>query len=201
MRKLIQSMNWIENLQSFRSQIACSKNQTVWDLIQSINKIELFQKFWSSRSLVQKLNLFGNWFRVWNHLECFIFWNSCRRNSIFANRFKRWNELVNSKTRVACFRIWNFSETDFVYETICNVSYFKFLAEKTQTFGEPMQYLKRIEIFQFSKLRKLAYRTQSNLEPIQSKKWSEMLDNFIDQIACFKTDYLANRFNLGSEFK
>ena len=54
------------------------------------------------------------------------------------------------------FKTLIFFETDFVYETIWNVSKFEMLAERTQNFSEPMQYLKRTETIQTPKLKKLA---------------------------------------------
>ena len=56
-RKLILSLKWIEILQSFINQIACSKNQTVCDFNQSINTCELYQISRSSHSLFQNLIL------------------------------------------------------------------------------------------------------------------------------------------------
>ena len=63
-------------------------------MIQSTNNIELFQHFWSSRSLFQILNLFRNWFRLWNHLECFIDWNSCRKKHNFCKPIKTMKWIV-----------------------------------------------------------------------------------------------------------
>ena len=47
----------------------------------------------------------------------------------------------------------------------------------------------------------LGWKAQSILEPIKSRKWSEIFENFIDQIASIKNDCLANRFSLGKELK
>ena len=55
--------------------------------------------------------------------------------------------------------------------------------------------------FKLPKLKMLALKTQSRTEPIQSRKWSEILKNFIDQIPCLKTDYLAKRYSPASENK
>ena len=49
-----------------------------------------------------------------------------------------------------------------------------------------MQYMKRIEIFQVSKAQQDCLKTQSVRELIQSRKLSEELESFIDQIACLK---------------
>ena len=48
---------------------------------------------------------------------------------------------------------------------------------------------------------KILLKNQSNRETNRSRKWSETLQSFIDQILAKQTDYLANRFSLGSELK
>ena len=87
----VYEMNWITSKFHISNGLI-KKIQTAQDLIQSNNKLELFHYLWNSHSFFIVLKFFRNWFRLWNHLECFLNWIACRKK-LLANRYNIWNEL------------------------------------------------------------------------------------------------------------
>ena len=76
---------WIELIyfEDHSSNSLLKKIKTVEGLIQSINNLEIFQNFWNTHSLFKNFNFFRNWFRLGNHLQCFIVWIACRKKLNF----------------------------------------------------------------------------------------------------------------------
>ena len=90
------------------------------------------------------------------------------------------------EARLACLRIQNFFRNWYCLWKNLECFILWKACRKTQIFNKPLQYVKRIEIFQNSKAQNLAEKTQSFLEPIHSRKWIEIIYKFLARIACLK---------------
>ena len=76
-----------------------------------------FSKVSKLAYLVQEFKTFRNWFRLWNHLECFILWIACRKNSNVskAMQYMEGIEIFQCpKAQNGCWKNSKFSRTESV---------------------------------------------------------------------------------------